>query len=212
MKLNLRCEQIAGAKKPDRIVNLHEVFMSSLPDISSLDDSLLRVDAMMVAAEAHGALCGMLCARGTVELSAWIGHVLGDHQNGEGLHELARELAQLHSATLEQLNDAVADFHLLLPDDGDGLEQRVAALASWCQGYVYGLAAGGISGETELPADSRELLADFIEISRAAMDDSLSDDEEADEIAFVEISEYVRTGVLLVNEELQPLKTAHRLQ
>jgi uncharacterized protein YgfB (UPF0149 family) len=44
------------------------------------------------------------------------------------------------------------------------------------------------------------------------MDDSLSDDEEADEIAFVEISEYVRTGVLLVNEELQPIKAAHRLQ
>lgn len=186
--------------------------MSSLPDITNLDDSLLRVDAMMAAAEAHGALCGMLCARGTVELSTWIEHVLGPKQNYDNLHELARELAQLHSATLEQLNDAVADFHLLLPDDEEALEQRVAALASWCQGYVYGLAAGGIAEGTELPADSRELLVDFVEISRAGMDDSLSEDEEADEIAFFEISEYVRTGVLLVNEELQPLKTAHRLQ
>lgn len=186
--------------------------MNSLPDISMLDDSLVRVNAMMEAAEAHGALCGMLCARGSVELSVWISHVLGEQQNSEGLQELARELAQLHGATLEQLNDSVADFHLLLPDDEDSLAQRVAALASWCQGYVYGLAAGGISKETELPADSRELLEDFVEISRAGMDDGLGDDEEGDEIAFVEISEYVRTGVLLVNEELQPLKTAHRLQ
>jgi len=186
--------------------------MSSLPDISSLDNSLLRVDATMTAAEAHGALCGMLCARGTVELSAWMDHVLGEQQNGEGLQELARQLAQLHSATLEQLNDAVTDFHLLLPDDDDSLEQRVAALASWCQGYIYGLAAGGVSRETELPEDSRELLVDFVEISRAGMDDNLSEDQEADEVAFFEISEYVRTGVLLVNEELQPLKTAHRLQ
>jgi hypothetical protein len=190
----------------------HEVFMSSLPDITTLDDSLIRVDATMAAAEAHGALCGMLCARGSVELSSWLSHVLGAAQRGDNLHELARELAQLHSATLEQLNDAVADFHLLLPDDEDSLEQRVAALASWCQGYVYGLAAGGISAETELPADSRELLVDFIEISRAGMDGSLGDDEEADELAFVEISEYVRTGVLLINEELQPLKMNHRLQ
>lgn len=186
--------------------------MSSLPDISSLDDSLIRVDAMMAAAEAHGALCGMLCARGTVELSTWMDHVLGDRHNGESLHDLARELAQLHTVTLEQLNDAVADFHLLLPGDEDSLEERVVALASWCQGYVYGLAAGGISRETELPADSSELLADFIEISRAGMGDGLSDDEDADEVAFFEISEYVRTGVLLVNEELQPLKTSHRLQ
>ena len=185
--------------------------MTSLPDISILDDSLIRVNAMMEAAEAHGALCGMLCARGSVELSLWISHVLGEQQNSESLQELTGELAQLHSATLEQLNDSVADFHLLLPDDQDSLAQRVAALASWCQGYVYGLAAGGISQETELPADSRELLEDFVEISRAGMDDNLSDDED-DEIAFVEISEYVRTGVLLVNEELQPLKSAHRLQ
>lgn len=185
--------------------------MTSLPDISILDDSLIRVNAMMEAAEAHGALCGMLCARGSVELSLWISHVLGEQQNSEGLQELTGELARLHSATLEQLNDSVADFHLLLPDDQDSLAQRVAALASWCQGYVYGLAAGGISEQTELPADSRELLEDFVEISRAGMDDNLSDDED-DEIAFVEISEYVRTGVLLVNEELQPLKSAHRLQ
>lgn len=186
--------------------------MSLLPDIISLDNLLDRIDATMAASESHGALCGMLCARGTVELSAWMEHVLGEQADQQNLHDLAHELARMHSATLEQINDAVADFHLLLPDDDDDLSLRVDALAGWCQGYVYGLAAGGISEETELPTDSRELLADFIEISRAGMDPGLSQGNEADEIAFVEISEYVRTGVLLINEELQPLKAAHRLQ
>ncbi len=186
--------------------------MNLLPEITSLDNLLSRIDAAMAAAESHGALCGMLCARGTVELSAWMEHVLGEQVAQQDLHELAHELARLHSATLEQINDAVADFHLLLPDDDDTLSLRVEALAGWCQGYVYGLAAGGINEDTELPADSRELLVDLVEISRAGMEDNSGPGSEADEIAFVEISEYVRTGVLLINEELQPLKAAHRLQ
>jgi len=186
--------------------------MTLLPDINLLDNSLTGIDAMMGAAEAHGALCGMLCARGVVDRAQWIQHVLGE-QHAEGQLEMAtQQLAQMYRATIEQINDAVADFHLLLPDDDESLAQRVEALASWCQGFVYGLAAGGVSQGSELPVDTQELLSDFIEISRAGFDHSPEHHDEEDEIAFMEISEYVRTGILLINEELQPLKTSYTLQ
>jgi len=168
---------------------------------------------MMGAAEAHGALCGMLCARGSTNLSEWVAHVLGDQGQAEGLvREVVPLLSGLHQSTLAQLNDAVAEYHLLLPEDNDLLYERVTALASWCQGFVYGLAAGGVSEEKGLPEDSRELLRDFIEISRVGCDDENTEETEADEIAFMEISEYVRMGVLLINEELQPLQTTRTLQ
>lgn len=185
--------------------------MSSLPDISALDETLFKVDATMGAAESHGALCGMLCAQGTTDLSEWMGHVLGEQEQGNVFsRDLANQLTDLHQSTLGQMNDPYGGFQLLLPDDDDELDERTEALGDWCLGFVYGLAAGGISEDSELPEDTRELLADFIEISRAGNEVSDMEDvsDEDDEVAFVEIVEYVRTGVLLINEELQPLQTS----
>lgn len=189
------------------------MIMTNLPDISALNETLFKVDATMGAAESHGALCGMLCARGSTDLSEWMGHVLGEQEQGNVfLRDLANQLSELHQSTLGQMNDPYGGFQLLLPDDDDELDERTEALGDWCLGFVYGLAAGGISEESELPEDTKELLMDFIEISRAGnnvadLDDD-SDDGEEDEQAFVEIVEYVRTGVLLINEELQPLQTS----
>lgn len=186
--------------------------MATLPRITELDEALYKVDALMGAAEAHGALCGMLCARGSADLSAWLDHVLGE-QNADNaaLHELVHMLSSLHQNTMEQLNDAMTEFYLLLPDDEDALGDRVFALTHWCQGYVYGLAAGGIKQGAELPADSNEIIRDIIEITRVGIDDDASVGED-DEIAFMEITEYVRTGILLVHEELQPMQAGATLQ
>jgi hypothetical protein len=187
--------------------------MSTLPDIAALDLTLFKVEAVMGAAESHGALCGMLCAQGSTDLSEWMGHVLGEQEQGNVfLRDIANQLSELHQSTLGQINDSFGGFQLLLPDDDDDLEERAEALAAWCLGFVYGLAAGGISEQSELPEDTKELLLDFIEISRAGQDigghDDNSASEEEDERAFVEIVEYVQTGVLLINEELQPLQSA----
>jgi yecA family protein len=190
--------------------------MSQFPEISDLEELLYRIDATMGAAEAHGALCGMLCARGTVELSEWVDHVVGEQEQGsELLHDVVHKMSELHQATLEMINDATGDFRLLLLDEDEPLAERVDALAAWCQGFIYGLAAGGITEESELPEDTDELLKDMIEISRARHD---ADDEEAeesdandDEVAYMEIEEYVRMGVLLIYEELQPLQSTQTI-
>ena len=108
-------------------------------------------------------------------------------------------------------NDIEVEFELMLPDDDEPLEDRVEGLGIWCQGFVYGLAAGGIKEGADLPEDSEEIIKDILEISRAgyAIDDeadvAISED---DEEAFMEVCEYVRMGVLLVYEELQPLQSS----
>jgi yecA family protein len=190
--------------------------MSQFPEISELEELLYRVDATMGAAEAHGALCGMLCARGTTELSEWVDHVVGEQEQGsELLHDIVHKMSDLHQATLEMMNDATGEFRLLLPDDDDALPDRVDALAAWCQGFIYGLAAGGITQESELPEDTDELLKDMIEISRARHDTDDEAPEESDvnedEQAYMEIEEYVRMGVLLIYEELQPLQSTQTI-
>ena len=190
--------------------------MSQFPEIVELEELLYRIDAAMGAADAHGALCGMLCARGTIELSEWIDHVIGEQEQGnELLHDVVHKLSELHQSTLEMMNDATGDFKLLLMDDEDPLTERVETLSAWCQGFVYGLAAGGIKEGSELPEDTDELLKDMIEISRAAhdVDDAgvEESDDNDDEEAYMELEEYVRMGVLLIYEELQPLQSTQTI-
>jgi uncharacterized protein YgfB (UPF0149 family) len=131
------------------------------------------------------------------------------------LQQAGKKLMQIHQISVEQMNDIEADFELMLPDDDEPLEMRIEALGAWCQGFVYGLAVGGIKEDTELPEDSKELITDILEISRAGYvadnEAELATDEgnsEEDEVAFMEVSEYVRMGVLLIYEELQPLQSS----
>jgi len=190
--------------------------MQSFPDIPQLEDLLFNVDAALGATESHGALCGMLCAQGATEASQWMLNVLGEHEEtSRGLQQVGKKLLGIHKITVEQMNDSDADFELMLPDDDEPLEMRVEGLGMWCQGFVYGLAVGGIKEDSVLPEDSKELIQDILEISRAGYvadnEAELATDEEdseEDEVAFMEVCEYVRMGVLLIYEELQPLQSS----
>ena len=191
--------------------------MSHYPDIPQLEGLLFDVDAMLGATESHGALCGMLCAQGATEAAQWMLQVLGEHEEtSSDLQQAGKLLMQIHQLSVEQMNDSNVDFDLMLPDDDEPLESRVEALGTWCQGFVFGLAVGGVKEDTDLPEDSKELIKDILEISRAGYiaDDEAElnamavDDGEEDEVAFMEVTEYVRMGTLLIYEELQPLQSS----
>ncbi|MCW8910876.1 MAG: UPF0149 family protein, partial [Gammaproteobacteria bacterium] len=49
--------------------------MVERPDYNSLLLALSKTDAEMSASESHGALSGMFCARGKVELGDWLDEV-----------------------------------------------------------------------------------------------------------------------------------------
>jgi len=181
--------------------------MISRPDYNSLTDALAKADADLVASESHGALCGMLSAGGKVELGAWLEQVFDAFDvNDMLMKEASQLLVGLFNDTKAQLSDSNVDFQLFLPDDDVSLAQRTQALAVWCQGFTYGLVAGGLKKDQKLPQDSTELIADIVEIARAGHD--LGDDSDADEDSYMQICEYVRMGVLLINEELQPSHAA----
>ena len=190
--------------------------MQSYPDISQLESLLFNVDAAFGAIESHGVLCGMLCAQGATDASQWMLHVLGEHEESSSvLKQAGEKLLQLHQASVEQMNNSDVKFELMLPDEDEPLEARVEALGVWCQGFVYGLTVGGVKQDTELPEDCKELIGDILEISLAGYviddddePDTDIDESEEDEIAFMEVSEYVRMGVLLIYEELQPLQSS----
>lgn len=175
-----------------------------LPDYLILASALQKLDTEVTPSEVHGTLCGLLSANTGAEMDVWQKALWPNQPGGDLLAAEANEVfKQVHNVTRVQLNDPSCEFQMLLPDDDDSLDQRVHALGDWCQGYLIGLSLGGIKDFAPLPDDAREIAQDILEIARAGTSYELEGSEE-DEHAYVELVEYLRVGVLLINEELQP--------
>ncbi len=177
--------------------------------MARVDSALEQVETEMEAEECHGTLTGLFAAKGDLKLEEWleyIAHAL------DPANLLAREAIEtfgvLYEDTRKGLNDTVLDFHPLLPGDDTSVEERIESLGEWCQGYLLGLSAGGVTELEKMPGDSGEILRDLVEIARAGSYEL--DGDEEDESSFNELLEYVRTGVLLINEEMHPSKAPPR--
>ena len=176
-----------------------------------LERQLQAAGADVHAAEAHGMLCGIVCASGRSGCVNWLEQLLGEGNTLSAAAQACGEtLGALADDVVRQLNDDALGFEPLLPSDAESLPARTRALGEWCSGYLYGLALGGVRGEAELTDTVREVMQDFYELSHAGFSTAPPDEE--DEAAYTEIAEYLRVSVLLVHEELQPQPGAARLQ
>lgn len=157
------------------------------------------------AAEAHGTLAGALCAApGGYRAEDWFGEILPEGSQPGSSAEAT--LRAIFTSTDEALHSRAMEFEMLLPDDDEPLDQRAAALGSWCQGFLYGLGSSHIRDVRELPGDAGEVVRDLIEITRVSVD--VTDGLESNETAYAELVEFVRVGVQLVYENLAPLRAA----
>jgi len=180
-------------------------------DYYSLDDALARAQTSMDPSDCHGLLAGLICAAGFADPRLWMAEVFEDYNPKDKPQAEAFKLVQaLYEDELARMNSPDLDFALLLPDDEDALRDRVASLGSWCGGFLSGLGLGGVKEQAQLPEEISELIDDFAQITRVDFDLDSPDDEE--QAAFEEVVEYVRIGVLFVNEELQPSKAPPRIQ
>jgi len=156
------------------------------------------------AAEAHGCLCGALCARRTYSLAEWLDDILPDAGPGAPGAEDRAALADLHEATARFLAAPDMEFEPLLPDDDVDLDVRVEALGAWCQGFLYGFGAAGTAPKEQVPEEVAEVISDLAGISRAG--EVGSQNSEVEEEAYAELVEYLRAAVQLVHDDLAGLR------
>jgi uncharacterized protein len=149
------------------------------------------------ASEAHGTLAGGLCAANGYRFEDWLREILPE---GLAAPDTAAQLRELFTATAVALQQRDHEFQLLLPEDAQPVDARTAALAQWCQGFLYGLGTGSIRDPRGLPGDAGEIVRDMIEISRAGVE--AAEGEESNESSYTELVEFVRVGVQLLFEEL----------
>ncbi len=89
-----------------------------------------------------------------------------------------------------------------MPDDDAPLTERTAALGEWCEGFLFGVGASSIEHFDALPESVQEIIRDVVEMARVGM--PTGEDTDGDEGAYVELVEYLRAGVQLVYDEMNP--------
>ena len=167
------------------------------PTYQQIQQLLAQERSLADAAEAHGTLAGCLCGASDYRFEDWLREILPEGRAGAAA---STTLQELYTATATALLQPDMEFELLLPEDEESIEVRTAALAQWCQGFLYGLGTGSIPDASKLPGDVGEIVRDFVEITRAGVDGD--QDPEANESAYAELVEFVRVGVQLLFEEL----------
>lgn len=158
-----------------------------------IDSFFRHHDKVNSAAEAHGLASGMLCVNGKTQSSVWIKQLF--EEDAEIGSERSRILAQLFEETRESLESDDYDFEPFLPTDEAPLSEQVMALSDWCQGFLFGF--GALHQASAESDQAKEILRDLIEFTK--LDPGAAGEE--DEVAFMEVTEYLRTAVLLLRAE-----------
>jgi len=161
-----------------------------------------RLGSSASVARLQGVLAGSLCA-GVLTPPAGMASLLA--LEGPLSVEDRRELQIGADLVALSLRDPEFGFSLLLPDDGEPLPQRAAALAEWCDAFIEGFSAGMADGPAgELSAETEEILGDLGAIAGGLDAESLDDDSDDDERDFWQIAEFVRIAVISIFAERAP--------
>ena len=175
-------------------------------DYSEIQRALADSHSLADAAEAHGTLAGSLCAAGGYRFEDWLADILPE---GEAGPQATDALRGLFERTTGALGGLEMQFAPLLPLDEEPLDARATALGQWCQGFLYGLGSSSLSDIKALPGDVGEVVRDLSEITQVGVD--AEEGLESNEGAYAELVEFVRVGVQLVFDELEPLRGAPRM-
>lgn len=154
---------------------------------------IVHSDPELSAAQAHGMATGMLCANEQTQSGDWLNELF--RHATPVTDEDRMTLTHLFEDTHNALVSDEFEFDLFLPDDEALLSEQVEALIHWCQGFLLGV--GVTHAAAGLPRDVTEILKDIAEFTKL---DTAAEGEE-DENDFVEITEYIRSAVLLLRSE-----------
>lgn len=162
---------------------------------SIINALLLKNELDLSAAEAHGIATGLLCVNPHIQNSDWFLELLPE--GGSFSDDDLSLLSRLFEETRRLLASEDYDFDLFLPDDDQPLTEQLSALKNWSMGFLYGV--GSLYTNRQWSPISREIMQDVTEFTRL---DAKCEGGDEEETAFVEITEYLRSAVLLLRDEL----------
>lgn len=177
-------------------------------DREEIEQTLAKLNVEMDASECQGLLVGLMIAKGNVSAAEVQQALIPSLEAGNLLaQEAMKQIQQFMRSTQAQLADSSCAFNPMLADDSDNMDDKLDMLSAWVQGFLMGLAHGGIKDYSKLPAEAAEFAEDMVDMAQVNSYE-LEEDEEANEEAYMELVEYLRTGILLMNELMHPTQAA----
>jgi hypothetical protein len=155
---------------------------------------IVQSDVDLSAAEAHGMATGMLCVNDQADSATWLAELF--HNASPVLDGDKNVLVRLFEETRRLLSSDEFEFDLFLPEEDVLLSEQVEALIGWCRGFLFGVGSG--ASTSSWPKEVREILKDIAEFTKL----DVNAEGEEDERALAEITEYLRSAVLLLRDEL----------
>lgn len=183
-----------------RITTCMTVQREEILDFYEFGQDLKTMEALTSAAEAHGILCGQLCAGSRLTGVGWLKQylpMLGIKR--EPWEALTQRLYGLRHFCEEDLESHDLEFALLLPDDEEKIEVRLNALSEWCSGFLAGFGSIGLPA-APLPDEVGAAIKDLQAISQVDVASGEETGEEGENDYF-EVAEYVRMAVIGLYQE-----------
>ena len=175
------------------------------------DIEKLRISASLTTnvAEFHGLISARLCF-GIDNFQDLTSEDSSDDKSVTSvqIQEFNNAFLNIIEDVKDQFKKGGFNFDPLLPSDSEPIEYRALGLALWCQGFVdgYGMSVAELKIEIDKLGDGEaaEIIEDFAQIS--TLDSNSISDEQDEEIAFMELVEYVRVSVQLLYEDFRGYK------
>ena len=181
-------------------------------DFQQVNEALAPFPELESPAFIQGMLIGLLCGDHDIEEAVWVKKLIEEAEIKSVKESFLKALDMVFQETNKGLNGSGFELVFGIPDDSESLIFRAAMLGQLCEGVLYGLGLIGALNEAEnkLPDQVREIVEDLGQIARIDISGLNESGEisDADESDFMELVEFVKVGVLTINEELNPTTAA----
>ncbi len=165
-------------------------------------DHLKSIGVLASPSELHAQASAVLCVNQATTYDLWLRQMVHEYcvENPQDPN-FKLVMSAVFEYAKEQLQKDDFSYQLLLPEEGNNLADRVAVLAEWVSTFLSAMGTAGMK-ENILSVEGQEFLDDMGQIARIEND---SEDVQGEELDFMEITEYVRTGVMVLFAEMNAM-------
>lgn len=172
------------------------------PNYQDIKNALGQASNLVTPAELHGILCGLVCAGlkklDTASLEESLMLHLPENEN-DSTHNMT--LNELFTSTQTKIQQFELDFTLLLPEqENSTLAERAQEFGKWCDGFLAGIGLAGTPLSYRDENEVSDILHKLGEVAKIQYHNITFTEE--DEVAFFDITEFVRLSVFAIYQEL----------
>ncbi len=162
-------------------------------------DHLKSIGVLASPSELHAQASAVLCVNKTASFELWLKQMINEYCV-ENPHDpnFNMVMSAVFDYAKDQLGKDDYSYQLLLPQDNSSLANRVSVLSEWVATFLSALGTTGMT-DNRLSKEGSEFMRDMEQIARIENDE---DEVTGEELDFIEITEYVRTGVMMLYIEL----------